>query len=162
VLRADVRRDAGDAVAGAGFAVGLLVPAAERGLDLAGADAGPAGAVQGREGGAADVAGQVSGGPGDVGGSDQEVLGGLVLAFRRDVAVFDWGNPAGPDDQAAVRRSHVLSWFPGEILTVEADPDADAWTCRPGRTGSKASRPTGARAFPRPESSFRRTCCAST
>src|SRR5208283_372824 len=40
VSRADVGGDAGDAVGCAGFAFGMLVLAAERGFDLAGADAG--------------------------------------------------------------------------------------------------------------------------
>src|SRR5947209_18223331 len=62
----NVGGDAGYTVVCAGFAVGVLVPAAERGLDLAGADAGPAGAVQAGEDGAADVAGQVPAGVGDV------------------------------------------------------------------------------------------------
>ena len=77
VFRADVGGDAGDAVGCAGFAFGVLVPAAERGFDLAGADAGPAGAVEVRQDGAADVAGQVAVWPGDAGGGGDEVLRGL-------------------------------------------------------------------------------------
>jgi hypothetical protein len=68
---------AGYAAGRAGFAVGMLVPAAERGLDLAGADAGPAEEVQARQDGAADVAGQVAGGTGDTAGGGDEVLRGL-------------------------------------------------------------------------------------
>jgi hypothetical protein len=63
-------------VAGAGLAFGVLVPAAERGLDLAGADAGAAGAVQAGEDGAADVAGQVAGGA----GSSASSTGGFLIA----------------------------------------------------------------------------------
>src|ERR1035438_9297838 len=77
VFRADVGGDAGDAVRPRGFAVGVLVPAAERGFDLAGADAGPAGAVEAGEDSAADVAGQVAVWPGDAGGGGDEVPGGL-------------------------------------------------------------------------------------
>src|SRR5712691_661202 len=73
VFRADVSGDAGDAVGCAWFAFGVLVPAAERGFDLAGADAGPAGAVEVREDSAADLAGQVAAGTGDAGGGDDEV-----------------------------------------------------------------------------------------
>jgi hypothetical protein len=80
-------------MAGAGLAFGVLVPAAERGLDLARADAGPAGAVQGREGGAANVAGQVIGGAGDVRGVGDEVLRGL-----------DGGLPAGAVGSGAGHR----------------------------------------------------------
>ncbi len=74
VSRADVGGDAGDAVGCAGFAFGMLVLAAERGFDLAGADAGPAGAVEVREDSAADVAGQVAVWPGDAGSGGDEVL----------------------------------------------------------------------------------------
>src|ERR1039458_7255183 len=77
VFRADVGGDAGDAAGGAGVAVGVLVPAAERGFALAGADAGPAGAVEVRQDGTADVAGQVAVWPGDAGGGGDEVPGGL-------------------------------------------------------------------------------------
>lgn len=53
--------------------------------------------------------------------------GEAAVAFRHDVAVFDWRNSTEHAHQAAIRRSHVLSWFPGEILTADADADADAW-----------------------------------
>jgi len=77
VAGVDVGGDAGDAAGRAGFAGGVLVPAAERGFDLAGTDAGPPGAVEVRQDGAADVAGQVTGGTGDVPGGGDQVLGGL-------------------------------------------------------------------------------------
>jgi WD40 repeat protein len=51
--------------------------------------------------------------------------GEAIVAFRHDVAAFDWTDPTERDLQTAVKLSHVLSWFPGEILA--SDPDADAW-----------------------------------
>jgi hypothetical protein len=94
VIRADVGGDAGDAVVGAGFSVGVPVPAAERGFDLAGADAGRRWAVQVRQDGPADVAGQVAAGIGDIRGSGEEVLagldGGLVAARSGSVPGTDW------------------------------------------------------------------------
>ena len=55
----------------------MLVPAAEGGLDAAGADSGPAGRVEAGEDGAADAAGQVAVGVGDVAGGGDQVLGGI-------------------------------------------------------------------------------------
>jgi len=55
----------------------VLVPAAERGLDAARADAGAAAGVQPGQDCAADVAGQVGAGTGDVAGGGDEVLGGV-------------------------------------------------------------------------------------
>jgi len=55
----------------------VLVPAAEWRLDAAGADAGPAGRVEAGQDRAADVAGQVAVGVGDVAGGGGEVLGGI-------------------------------------------------------------------------------------
>jgi hypothetical protein len=69
--------DLGDLLAGGRFSWWVLVPAAEGGLDAAGADSGPAGRVEAGEDGAADAAGQVVVGAGDVAGGDDEVLGGV-------------------------------------------------------------------------------------
>lgn len=63
----------------------MLVPAAEGGLDAAGADPGTAGRVEAGQDRAADAAGQVAVGVGDVAGGDDEVLGGI-----------DGGLAAGP------------------------------------------------------------------
>ena len=49
----------------------------ERGFDLTGTDAGPARAVQVRQDGAADIAGQVGHAGGDVAGAGDQYLGGL-------------------------------------------------------------------------------------
>jgi hypothetical protein len=69
--------DLGDLLGGGGFSGWVLVPAAEGGLDAAGADSGPAGRVETGEDGAADAAGQVAVGVGDVAGGGDEVLGGV-------------------------------------------------------------------------------------
>jgi WD40 repeat protein len=51
--------------------------------------------------------------------------GEAIVASWHDVAALDWRDPPERDYQTAVKLSHVLSWFPGEILT--SDPDADSW-----------------------------------
>src|ERR1700756_4154725 len=85
VPRVDVAGDTCYPLGCAGLSVGVLVPAAERGLDLAGADAGPDGPAEPGEDGAADVALQVAAGIDDIRGGGDQVLRGL-----------DGELPAGP------------------------------------------------------------------
>src|SRR5712692_312136 len=75
VVMADRGCDLDDPQVGAGLAGRVLVPAAERGFDPAGADAWPAGRVQAGQDGPADVPGQVARAVQDVAGAGDQGLG---------------------------------------------------------------------------------------
>src|SRR5712692_10016346 len=94
VVMADRGCDLDDPQVGAGLAGRVLVPAAERGFDPAGADAWPAGRVQAGQDGPADVPGQVARAVQDVAGAGDQGLGcfdGDLVAGPVGVGARDGG-----------------------------------------------------------------------
>src|SRR5216684_2317811 len=101
VVMADRGCDLDDPQVGAGLAGRVLVPAAERGFDPAGADAWPAGRVQAGQDGPADVPGQVARAVQDVAGAGDQGLGcfdGDLVAGPVGVGARDGGHGVGDRD----------------------------------------------------------------
>src|SRR5713101_8456181 len=115
VVMADRGCDLDDPQVGAGLAGRVLVPAAERGFDPAGADAWPAGRVQAGQDGPADVPGQVARAVQDVAGAGDQGLGcfdGDLVAGPVGVGARDGGHGVGDRDPQRLvegqQRPHLL------------------------------------------------------
>ncbi|MFE4748977.1 AAA family ATPase [Streptomyces mirabilis] len=67
---------------------------------------------------------------------------GVVVAFRQHIVAFNWtGRISLGEEIDAVRLTHILSWFPGEILA--SDPAADAWDLQTWESWTEGEPATG-------------------